>query len=922
MPLKRSKKVETPDGFKQRQITDFFRKSALLSNRNLVPKQLSFYGEKLVDSPCEVYKEQVFMNKSLPSSIFSDRESGNLQASKKRRSRKKLVMTERIEDSLHTICEDPVSMESSSPVPQSLDDDKPKDDQGNCKNIEIKCVTIPFSSTPIPSLNLKLTLNFPKENNLDKSKNKKMRLPYPFSSDDEFETPEKSNKERYNEISSIQETPKSSRNHFQTSASEFGSSSKKRKVESEDHQSHGDHIGLNGSKTASSPDKIEIKKSPMSKGEKESSILFESNETKTQEKCNMKHTEQLKILFEKIMEDELKKKLLADDNMDAIEKFLKMNINYQYLITKMFLYKPIWYNIMNFCSRIKLTEILSAREIQGMYHDQKNDRFIDTDLSHLETKQLLYMLSVEDLKNIVKSLKFGKNKRGSTSKESLIEYLLKNCKTQMTLIKKSSEDLLRDKVFKYLGNCVKLKDDIRTYFDKAYILQTYSNMSYSKDIRVYLEDKCYFDVVYPKYVIDKMTPFKTEEQFSSYYKAFLIWKELDDSKLGNFEIKMLCDEVFRKLESIDEDAKWNRDLPAHLRKFSAEYLYIKILTNSMPKLNEYPLEVHGWLIFLMKTYPTSGLMGLWYKHLTHTKMRNLKKYESAAATVIDGFESLNKNNLNLLQLYELSLLSYKLRTTKVYKLPALYIEKLAALETLIDIDKFPKKFINASTYRSGNKGKRIYSYEDENNEKICTSVENLALKYYKEEEHYDGIICEGRIVSILFNLLFWDIIYESYVEGAFISDLQCAPLDFYSSTFYSNRKDVIDKRLKEIESEWELEKLENTLREIWNNLCQEKSIANSKAILERLVINYKAFHSGLPDLFLWKEDEEGQKVCKFVEVKGENDRLRPNQVLWIDYLLEAGVPVEVCHVSGVGAKKNFLKGVIPKNKLPDDQEEN
>lgn len=36
--------------------------------------------------------------------------------------------------------------------------------------------------------------------------------------------------------------------------------------------------------------------------------------------------------------------------------------------------------------------------------------------------------------------------------------------------------------------------------------------------------------------------------------------------------------------------------------------------------------------------------------------------------------------------------------------------------------------------------------------------------------------------------------------------------------------------------------------------------------------------------------------CKFVEVKSDNDRLSIKQKLWLNYLAEIGVDVEVCHV--------------------------
>ena len=57
--------------------------------------------------------------------------------------------------------------------------------------------------------------------------------------------------------------------------------------------------------------------------------------------------------------------------------------------------------------------------------------------------------------------------------------------------------------------------------------------------------------------------------------------------------------------------------------------------------------------------------------------------------------------------------------------------------------------------------------------------------------------CEGRIVTSLFGLLFWDIIFAP-VEGAFETPYQAAPLDIAEDTFYTSRQDLADARLREI----------------------------------------------------------------------------------------------------------------------------
>jgi len=57
---------------------------------------------------------------------------------------------------------------------------------------------------------------------------------------------------------------------------------------------------------------------------------------------------------------------------------------------------------------------------------------------------------------------------------------------------------------------------------------------------------------------------------------------------------------------------------------------------------------------------------------------------------------------------------------------------------------------------------------------------------------------ETRILTTIFGLLFWDIIFAD-VPGAFDTPYQYAPLDLFHDSFYRARKPLIDKRLKEIE---------------------------------------------------------------------------------------------------------------------------
>ncbi|MNH26775.1 VRR-NUC domain protein [compost metagenome] len=64
-------------------------------------------------------------------------------------------------------------------------------------------------------------------------------------------------------------------------------------------------------------------------------------------------------------------------------------------------------------------------------------------------------------------------------------------------------------------------------------------------------------------------------------------------------------------------------------------------------------------------------------------------------------------------------------------------------------------------------------------------------------------------------------------------------------------------------------------------------------LFQRLLADVKANRSGLPDLVrFWP----AEKRYEFVEVKGPGDKLQDNQIRWLQYCSDHGIPVSVCHV--------------------------
>ena len=219
------------------------------------------------------------------------------------------------------------------------------------------------------------------------------------------------------------------------------------------------------------------------------------------------------------------------------------------------------------------------------------------------------------------------------------------------------------------------------------------------------------------------------------------------------------------------------------------------------------------------------------------------------------------------------------------------------------------------------KGKSIWKGEGEE----VVNVETYALQHY-ERLGYKGYHCEGRIVTTLFGLLFWDIIFAP-IPGAFETPYQTAPLDIFEDTFYHAREELIEKRLDEISKDnarkiiqsvddehrergtwclgvrWELFPKEDLLEIAEVSAGSEEFLmwltfrqcfkGEALACLCRVLCeDYAQRGSGVPDLFIWNY---GEKHCKFVEVKGPGDRLQENQKVRIPLGCQAGMhDIQIC----------------------------
>ncbi|KAF7298051.1 Fanconi-associated nuclease [Mycena chlorophos] len=189
-------------------------------------------------------------------------------------------------------------------------------------------------------------------------------------------------------------------------------------------------------------------------------------------------------------------------------------------------------------------------------------------------------------------------------------------------------------------------------------------------------------------------------------------------------------------------------------------------------------------------------------------------------------------------------------------------------------------------------------------------VEIRAIEHYAQDG-FKGLHSETQILTTLFGLLFWDIIFAK-IPGAFETPFQRGPLDLAEESFYFLRAEAIEKRLADIrdghgrailETNDLLHREKKTCCVGVNwQMCGREDLLEIVECLGGKVLSalcrlfcedYAGRSSGVPDLVIWKFLT---KEIRFVEVKGPGDSLQENQKLWCHALLSINCAVEVCHV--------------------------
>ncbi|XP_018306872.1 fanconi-associated nuclease 1 isoform X2 [Mycetomoellerius zeteki] len=602
------------------------------------------------------------------------------------------------------------------------------------------------------------------------------------------------------------------------------------------------------------------------------------------------------------------------DELDIVFSMITLQRRAQALLIRMLKRKHMWHRISN----IKYDEI--SNDLKPIFDELVSRSMFKNNMNDENLSVLLNLLQADEISKICRELKISARRKNLG-----IQSLLAFCKKTKSLFPgmATPATMLRALVIKRLGDCILLNDKVKELVNRIITLLIPNRNPNETFVDVFqtLWNVEANELKFPEVTISDLPIFVNKIHLLDYIEAknaltnilTAIEKKQWDTvrNLGTLAEQRLP--LFLEVESKSfEDSS----LPHHIRHFMPGYIWLKVLRKSIDAFKKSKETLSQAIKFLRILIEQNCHMkhrkGQCFNELIKIEMFHRKNLK---ASFIFLSEAVLYENLT--EVDEFDLLD---RAKKIYKRKS-GIEKTIKDEVKIILNTSFSRIQQLTFQNSkiiegtacGNTSQRKSTWcISRGIDQVYGSVESLALYHYKNEGYIKGVHCEGAFPITLFATLFWNEIYNINVSGAWVSSYQDAPLDLYTSEFYENRKEEIDKKLQDIRS-YDSEKLSKHLQnefEVhskYNSISQGNIFDDSNSfkevvfclgvkgvvgICERLIHNYSLWKAGFPDIIVWNVNT---KQYKIVEVKGPNDTLSTKQTLWLDYLNKLGLNTEVCY---------------------------
>ncbi|CAD1470795.1 unnamed protein product, partial [Heterotrigona itama] len=619
---------------------------------------------------------------------------------------------------------------------------------------------------------------------------------------------------------------------------------------------------------------------------------------------------------------------------DFIFSIITLPKEAQMLLARMIKRKKEWFRK----SEINYPQI--AAELKDIFDVLVSRSICSFDIKEENLDTILKLLQVNEIQQLCKKMNIDSKGNKKRNIQKLLE--LSNKKSLFPGMK-SPKIILYDLILDTLDFCVCITNETWNIIYKIITL-----LMPNQDPKNSLADTFYIlcnvylgNIIYPKNLKENYFPiFSSIVHLTSYVtvKSLLFtmlqskekknWEEV--RKYGNLAMNMLPNLLNHESSRLKDSV-----LPKHVRRFMPGYIWLKILSASICAFKKDENEKNNRkrmveiLSFLLEQNCHMHVhKGEWFAELALIEMHHHKDIEASASIIIKALKTENLTQVDKVSLIE--------RASKIVKKKnGIEITTKHSLSEILDshVHYMPKYeaasiIVHATAMPSdavGNKSK--WCIESNTESQSYGSVEAVAFYYYQKQGFSDGLHCEGALPNILFCTLFWEELYDKHVPGAFSTPYEEAPNDLFTTEFYTNRKEGIDKKLQFLDN-LNSELLSSLMEEKFAVLKQYQSIMLSNiikddsqlkqivhclgtrgviGICKRLIDNFKLWRAGFPDLIVWNYDTKEHKI---IEVKGPRDVLSIKQRLWLEYLHQLELNTEVCLVqAGVISKLNSATGI-------------
>ncbi|GFO40842.1 fanconi-associated nuclease 1, partial [Plakobranchus ocellatus] len=633
-------------------------------------------------------------------------------------------------------------------------------------------------------------------------------------------------------------------------------------------------------------------------------------------------------ILSSVLTDESNSQLFNHEDKTIINKYNSLTDGAKKLYIRMFCRKLKW------IPKAKLNYPEIGSDLQPALDELVEYSFINNESGLTNLQAVLEVLSASDVKTLAKIYHVPPN---LTQKSQQVDELMKM--TQRTSIShlfgsggghKGLAQAMMTRAKKFLSGVYKLSELPRAVLVRVMMLFSVVDTSLDEDNGTGGQGQLFQmlmvnmgKVVYPEYQVDKThSIFGSREDVIRFSQALqLEFDLLQATERGRWEeaytIFLDVKERHRILEADENIVRWNKKLPDFLRSFTATSVVYRLLSQGIEILQrkkDFTAAVTLLNTLLDQKDYCCSYRGYWWERLALNLDTHLKNHQQSLEAVLSGLADPHVRVGHRLALYlrgksicerphlKLSHRLVECSHPPVRDLPKVHLEG----RVLHNLTGSGPKFLTQASYKREENGEGVGDLA------VC-GVEEFVLDYYKTNGFPSGMHAEGSIVSSLFALFCWDILFLP-VADAFHSPYQAMPLDLYTDHFYERRKAEIDKHIEMLATS-SVEQLKTVAEKTWTNHvgvtcvglnwermrsvdCIKELVGCMGAhvlsgLLRRYAQSPRHTRSGFPDLTLWNPETGAFKIC---EVKGPGDRLSHKQILWIDYLLGLGVDAEVCHV--------------------------